>query len=164
MARKSKKTSKNSYGIEWASIIAGPLLLFLAALVFLGDSASSVGSLVASGLEYLMGDSYKYIFSPIIAALAVMIIFKRTVWNSVRFSGLLMFWISVCSLLEMWTPLDRHGLFDLSSFLIGLFGRTPAILLLAAGFFGSLYLVLRISYRKVLSSIQDRLPSAATVK
>ena len=164
MARKSKKAAKSSLGREWGSIIAGPFLLFLAALVFLGDSTSSVGSLVAEALDYLMGDSYKYIFSPIIAALAVMIIFKRTIWNSVRFSGLLMFWVSICSLLETITPLEKHGLFDLSGFLIGLFGRIPAILLLAAGFFGSLYLTLHISYRRVLSSIHERLPSVATVK
>jgi len=93
-----------------------------------------------------------------------MIIFKKTIWNSVRFMGLLLFWVSACSLLEMISPLDRHGLLDLSGFLVGLFGKVPTALLLAAGFFSSLYLTLHISYRKMLSSIHERLPDVSTVK
>lgn len=93
-----------------------------------------------------------------------MIALNRLSWNLARFFGLLLFWISVASLSEMWDSSKPNGMLDFFDVFKDLFGRTPAVIFLVATFLLSLYLTLRISYRKVISHLHSKLPSVESVK
>ncbi len=136
----------------------------MAAIVFFGESSSLVGGMIESALRSLLGEFYKAFFVPIVALVAVGIIFGRLAWNSARFFGLLLFWISVASLSERWDFSRANGLFDSYGLVKDLFGDVPAILFFVGALLVSLYLTLRISYRKVLSHLHSKLPSVETVK
>ncbi|MFB0964211.1 MAG: hypothetical protein QMC36_00625 [Patescibacteria group bacterium] len=142
----------------------GGFLLFLAALVMFGDKTSLVGGALEGALSLLLGVRYREFFVPIVAAIGAMIAVNRLSWNFARFFGLLLFWISVTSLSEMWQPSAWNGYLDFFDIFKDLFGRSPAVIFLVVVFLVSLYLTLRISYRKVISHIHSKLPSVESVK
>lgn len=139
-------------------------MLFLAALVLFGDKSSLVGGALEGALSQLLGVRYREFFVPIVAAIGGMIAINRLSWNFARFFGLLLFWISVASLSEMWQPSVWNGYLDFFDIFKDLFGRSPAAIFLVVIFLVSLYLTLRISYRKVISHIHSKLPSVESVK
>ncbi|MFZ4461000.1 MAG: hypothetical protein ACOYN2_00130 [Patescibacteria group bacterium] len=102
MARKKK--SRPTWNFELSNVIAGWVLFFLSVLAFFGDQSSVFGSYLVSALTYLLGDLYRIIFVPIVGILAGLIIFNRLSWNSVRFIGLLMYFISLTSLIAAFRP------------------------------------------------------------
>lgn len=57
-----------------------------------------MGSVVANIGTTIFGTDYRYIFAPIVTILGFFIVINKLSWNMVRFVGLLMFWISVVSL------------------------------------------------------------------
>lgn len=93
-----------------------------------------------------------------------MIAINRLSWNLARFFGLLLFWISVTSLSEMLDPSKSNGMLDFFDVFKDLFGRLPAGIFLVAALLVSLYLTLRISYRKVISHLHSKLPTVESVK
>ncbi|MDQ1343656.1 MAG: FtsK protein [Patescibacteria group bacterium] len=115
-------------------------------------------------LTSLLGVHYRIFFVPIITAMGTLIAVNRLSWNFARFFGLLMFWVSVTSLSEMWDPSVWNGNFDFFDIFKDLFSRKPAGMFLVVLFFLSLYLTLRISYRKVISHLHSKLPSVESVK
>lgn len=129
-----------------------------------GDKTSLVGGALEGALSQLLGVRYREFFVPIVAAIGAMIAVNRLSWNFARFFGLLLFWISVTSLSEMWQPSAWNGYLDFFDIFKDLFGRSPAVIFLVVVFLVSLYLTLRISYRKVISHIHSKLPSVESVK
>ncbi len=81
----------------------------------------------------------------------------------VRFIGLLMFWISVVSLENIFAHPFESGLLDFGSFFVTFLWKTPALAFLIGGFLVSLYLTLRISYRKIFGTIHQNLPSMPSI-
>ncbi len=128
MARKKK--SRPTWNFELGNVIAGWVLFFLSVLAFFGDSSSLVGSYLVSTLSYLLGDLYRWIFVPIVGIVGGLIIIGRLSWNSVRFIGLLLYLISLTSVLTAFRPYGANALLDFSGLLTSWFGRTPAILAL----------------------------------
>lgn len=123
-----------------------------------------MGGALEGALSQLLGVRYQIFFVPIVAAIGGMIAVNRLSWNFARFFGLLLFWISVSSLSEMWDPSKWNGYLDFFDVFKDLFGRSPAVIFLVVIFLVSLYLTLRISYRKVISHIHSRLPTVESVK
>lgn len=131
--------------------------------MFLGDSSSAVGSVTVETLTYLFGEYYRPIFI-VYGALAIGIVVNKLSWNGVRVVGLLLYSISIVSLITAFTPYGSHGILDFSVILTSWFGRAPMILAFVGGLLVSLYLTLRISYRKVFAAVHARLPSVNMVK
>ncbi len=71
-----------------------------------------MGGALESGLTFLLGHRYQLFFVPIVAAIGAMIAINRLSWNFARFFGLLLFWVSVTSLSEMWDPSKPNGALD----------------------------------------------------
>lgn len=161
---KKKKHQGPVIGQELRSLFFGGILLFLSALVAFGDASSLVGGAMDRALTSMLGQYYRAFFVPIVTAIGAMIALNRLSWNMARFFGLLLFWISVTSLSEAWNPTNWNGYFDLFDISKDLFGRLPAIIFLVVLLLVSLYLTLRISYRKVISHIHSRLPSVESVR
>lgn len=163
--KKKKPQTRPTWSYELKNSIVGWILLCLGVLVFLGDSQSTAGSFVADIGMALYGRDYRFVFAPIVTILGVLIAINKLQWNSARFFGLLLFWISTVSLESIFLDnLSSIGVFDFGSAAVHFFGRTPTILFLVGGVLVSLYLTLRISYRKILGTIHSNLPSVETVK
>ena len=124
------KKQRSSWNFELKNIVAGWLLFFLSVLTFFADRSSVVGAYLIEGLTYLLGDHSTWIFVPMVGVLSVLIIVNRLSWNSARVLGLLLYFLSVVSLVAVWQPYGNHGLFDISESLIAWFGRAPALLAL----------------------------------
>ncbi len=162
MAKKNKKI-RTTWNYELRNTIVGWVLLFLGVLVLAGDTASTMGSIVSSIGTAIFGTDYRFIFAPIITILGFLIVINKLSWNMVRLVGLLMFWISVVSLENVFGHPFEAGLLDFGNFFVTFFGKTPAIVFLIGGFLVSLYLTLRISYRKIFGTIHQNLPSMPSI-
>ncbi|EKD30055.1 MAG: hypothetical protein ACD_78C00170G0005 [uncultured bacterium (gcode 4)] len=163
MSKKKTKKSRPTWSYELRNTIVGWLLLFLGILVLAGDTNSTVGSIVADIGTIIFGTDFRWIFAPIVTVLGSLIIINKLSWSMVRLIGLLMFWISVVSLENIFSHPYEAGLLDFGSFFVSFLGYTPALVFLIGGFLVSLYLTLRISYRKIFGSIHQNLPSIPTI-
>lgn len=151
--------------VELQNMIVGGVLVVLGALMFLSTKeASTVGKYFALiGTSLFSSESYRWLFSPIMVALGVMILVKKASWSSARLIGLLLYFLSITSLLGIYRA-TTIGFFDLHEYLITFLGRTAAILSLAFLFLASLWMTLRISYRTLLSRVRESVPSLSTVR
>jgi DNA segregation ATPase FtsK/SpoIIIE, S-DNA-T family len=163
--RKSTHQKVSFFGtIEFQNIVAGSILVLLAVLMFLStQETSAVGGYFSDAGIFLFWEGYRYIFSPIVWALGVMILVKKASWSLWRLVGLFLFFASVTSILWFSRNVPQW-IFDLHANLGPLLGRTTAILACVFGFFASLYLTLRISYRTILSRVRESMPSISSVR
>jgi hypothetical protein len=111
-SKKKTKKSRPTWTYELRNTIVGWVLLFLGVLVLAGDNTSTMGSIVTSIGTTIFGTDYRFIFAPIITILGFLIVINKLSWNMVRFIGLLMFWISIVSLENIWFHPFNAGLFD----------------------------------------------------
>lgn len=162
MSSKSKK-QKSRYSQEFRNVFFWIALLFLWILGFFWDDKSVIGSYLSSFLDLLYGEQFRFIFSPVLLLLWVLISFKKLYWNNTRIVGLLIFWFSVDSIVWLFSGIST-GLFDISAFLESMFWRVPAVFFVIWGLFLSLYFIFKISYIQVLKNIHSNLPSYWTVK
>jgi len=130
MASKKKKNTRPTWSFELRNTIVGWLLLFLGVLVLAGDNSSTMGSIIASIGTTIFGTDYRFIFAPIITILGFLIVINKLSWNMVRFIGLLMFWISIVSLENIFFHPFQSGLLDFGSFFVSFLGKTPALVFL----------------------------------
>lgn len=163
-ASKKNKKTRPTWNYELRNTIVGWVLLFLGVLVLAGDSSSTMGSIVASVGTTIFGTDYRFIFAPIITILGFLIVINKLSWNMIRLIGLLMFWISVVSLENIFSPQAEAGLLDFGGFFVSFLGKAPALVFLIGGFLVSLYLTLRISYRKIFGTIHSNLPSLPSIQ
>ncbi len=71
---------------EFQNITAGGIALLVAVLMFLSTRESTiVGQILSRAGLFLFGSEYRYIFSPIVAILGLMIIIRRASWSIYRF-------------------------------------------------------------------------------
>ena len=160
-----KKTIHNSWmTIELQNILAGGILITLSALMFLATKeASVVGGYFSILGEKLFGVQYRWIFSPLLAILGTMILVKRASWSASRLTGIILFFLSVTSLLGLYAR-DTVGFFDLHEQTVKYFGRSATILGLLVLFFASLWMTLRISYRTIFSKLRESTPSLSSFR
>lgn len=86
-----------------------------------------MGKVLVETLTYLFGEYYRPIFI-VYALLAVGIVINKLSWNGVRVVGLLLYSVSVVSLITAFTPYGAHGVLDFSVIFTNWFGRAPMIL------------------------------------
>ena len=71
--------------------------------MFLATKENSiVGTYFSLIGEKLLGNEYRWIFSPLLALLGTMILVKKASWSASRFTGIILFFLSVTSLLGMY--------------------------------------------------------------
>ncbi len=92
-----------------------------------------------------------------------MILVKKASWWISRLIGLLLFYVSLTSMVSWYTK-SYVGYFDIYDPLTRLLGNSSAFLALVVAFFASLYLTLRISYRAFLSKVRESVPSLSSMR
>jgi DNA segregation ATPase FtsK/SpoIIIE, S-DNA-T family len=150
--------------IELQNIFAGGVLVILGVLMLLATKEASVAGKYLSivGMK-LFGAEYRWICSPILIVLGAMIIVKKASWSGSRLVGILLFFLSVTSLLGMYQR-DTIGFFDLHEQAVRFFGRSATILALITLVLASIWMTLRISYRTILSKVRSSVPSMSTMR
>ncbi|MBS9783783.1 DNA translocase FtsK [Candidatus Gracilibacteria bacterium] len=164
--RRTKKSTSSFLGSDFYHICIGTLLIILAVLVFFSTqevtttgNAPLIGKYLSKAGTLLFGkEYYRWIFSPIVGILGVMIIAKKAYWSGWRFVGLILFFLSATSLLG-WYSGEKIGLFNIYSELEKFIGKSSAFIFLFGLFFISIYLILRIAYWRALGKIKDITPS-----
>ncbi len=142
----------------------GGLCITLGVLMFFSaQETSTVWYYLSQFWLKLYWEYYRIIFSSILVALWWMIVVKKASWSISRLLGVILFWISVVSLLSFWSDI-KVAFFDSHIKLINLVWKTSAIIFLVFLFLSSLYLTLRISYRAILSKARQSLPSFRDVR
>jgi DNA segregation ATPase FtsK/SpoIIIE, S-DNA-T family len=149
---------------ELQNILAGGVLVILGVLMLLATKEASVAGKYLSivGMQ-LFGAEYRWIFSPILIVLGAMIIVKKASWSGSRLVGILLFFLSVTSLLGMYQR-DTVGFFDLHEQAVRFFGQSATILALITLVLASIWMTLRISYRAILSKVRSSVPSMSTMR
>ena len=162
--RKSTPHNTPLLSYELTNIIAGGVLVTLAVLMFLSASESSVIGIYMSraGVAFF-GAYYKWIFSPILMLLGVMILVKRASWSVSRLVGIVLFWLSTTSILG-WYAQSTIGYLDIYALLDRLMGASSALIAMIVLWFVALYLTLRISYRAILSKVRESVPSIRNMR
>ena len=111
----------------------------------------------------LFGTEYRWISSPLLIILGAMIIVKKASWSGARLVGILLFFVSVTSLVGMYRH-DVVGFFDLHEQAVRFFGSSATILGLLTLLAVSLWMTLRISYRVIFSKIRESAPSLSSMR
>lgn len=165
MAKKKVQHQTSFMTVELQNILAGGILITLGVLMFLSTTeASIIGKyFTLIGVSLFSLEWYRWIFSPIVIVLGIMILVKRASWSGTRLAGLLLYFLSLTSLFGFLQG-ESIALFDLHEHLVTFLGRTAAILTLLVLFFASLWMTLRISYRALLSRVRESVPSLSTVR
>lgn len=162
--RKTPSSHRPLISYELANIIAGGVLMTLAVLMFLSVNESSIIGVYMSRIGILFfGPYYRYIFSPILMLLGVMILVKRASWSVSRLVGIVLFFLSTTSILG-WYSQHTIGYLDIYSLLDRLMGASSALIALIVLWFVALYLTLRISYRAILSKVRESVPSMSRMR
>ncbi len=87
-----------------------------------------------------------------------MILVKKASWSASRFTGLILYFISLTSLVGAYQG-SLIGFFDLHIQATAFFGSQAMVLIFLVMFFASLYMTVRISYRTLLSKARSSIPS-----
>ncbi len=149
---------------ELQNIIAWGILLVLGALMFLATAEASIAGKYLSivGMK-LFWEQYRWIFSPILVILGSMILTKKASWWASRMTGIILFFLSVTSLLGMYKH-DVIGFFDLHEQAVRFFWGSAAILGFMTIFIASMWMTLRISYRTLLSKVRESVPTLSRMR
>jgi S-DNA-T family DNA segregation ATPase FtsK/SpoIIIE len=132
--------------------------------MFLSTSESSIiGAIMSKIGMQLFGESYRWIFSPIMITLGVMILVKKASWSISRLVGIILFFLSSASFVG-WYNKATVGYFDIYSMLDHLMWASSALIAIMVLWFVALYLTLRISYRTLLSKVRESVPSLSRMK
>ncbi len=162
--RKSTPIHRPFLSYELQNIIAGWVLITLAILMFLSTSESSIIWIFMSKIGILFfGQDYRWIFSPIIIILGIMILVKRASWSISRLIGIILFFIATTSILGWYTHITI-GYFDIYKMMEYLMGASSALIAMIVLWFVALYLTLRISYRTLLSKVRESVPSLTRMR
>lgn len=167
MAKKKntkKTTSKNVIRPDTKNIFIACLFIVLWAISIFSELDSTAGYFVFQVLNYLFGEYYQFIFSPIILLLGVFIFAKEGFWfNNSRFFGLLLYFVSINTLI--WAVNKTYdSLFNLQPSLAGFFWANAAFVFMLMVFFFSLFLMFRISYKKIFKKVMSFTPDLSTIK
>lgn len=179
--RKSTPKHTPLLSYELQNIIAGGVLITLAILMVLStrelgpnEVQPFVGSYMSQFGNTFFGASFRWIFSPILMILGVMILVKRASWSVSRFVGIILFFIASTSLVGWYSDYrsgtlgtSAHtsiGILDIFGLLKMLLGSPTTFIALIVLWFVALYLSLRISYRAIFSKVRESVPSMSRIR
>lgn len=167
MAKKKntkKVHSKNTIRPDTKNIFIACLFIVLWAISLFSELDSTAGFYVYKVLDYLFGVYYQFIFSPIILLLGIFIFAKEGFWfNNSRFFGMILYFLSLNTLIG---SLDKsyESFFNFQRSFAGFFWENAAFVFMLMIFFFSLFLMFRISYKKIIKKVMSFTPDLHTIK
>lgn len=167
MAKKKntkKVHSKNTIRPDTKNIFIACLFIVLWAISLFSELDSTAGFYVYKVLDYLFGVYYQFIFSPIILLLGIFIFAKEGFWfNNSRFFGMILYFLSLNTLIG---SLDKsyESFFNFQRSFAGFFWENAAFVFMLMIFFFSLFLMFRISYKKIIKKVMSFTPDLNTIK
>lgn len=167
MAKKKntkKNTSKNIMRPDTKNIFIACLFIVFWAISIFSELDSTAGFYVYKVLEFLFGSYYQFIFSPIILLLGVFIFAKEWFWfNNSRFFWLILYFLSLNTLI--WSVQKNYdSFFNFQVWFAGFFWENAAFIFMLMIFFFSLFLMFRISYKKIIKKVMSFTPELSTIK
>lgn len=167
MAKKKntkKVVSKNTLRPDTKNIFIACLFIVLGAISLFSELDSTAGFYVYKVLNYLFWVYYQFIFSPIILLLWIFIFAKEWFWfNNSRFFWLILYFLSVNTL--VWS-IDKNydSFFNFQKSFASFFWENAAFVFMLMIFFFSLFLMFRISYKKIIKKVMSFTPDLNTIK
>ncbi len=159
----AKKKAKKSYSNPTRNIILASILILLSAIWFFSETDSTLGYWMTEILSRLFWEYFKWVFSPVTALFWIFLFVKEwysfTYW---RFFGLLLFFLWVTTLIGSFSYYEAS--FNISLFLRDLLWKSTATLLSVVMVLLSLYLLFRISYKKIIKKVVSYTPDIDTIK
>ena len=165
MAKKKKTTKpKNSINYQTKNIFIAILFIILWIISLFSTQDSTAWMYADKILRIIFWDYYKLIFSPIVTLLWVWFLFKE--WFSVnnwRIFWLFLFLLSLTSLFGFW-DITYSWVFNFSNLLTTFFWSTVWIIFMVLILMFSLYLLFRVSYKKLIKKVISFTPDLQTLK
>lgn len=168
MAKKKNKkitqSKSNTIRPDTKNIFIATFFIVLWALSIFAETDSTAWFYVFRLLKSLFWNFYQIIFSPIILILGVLIFFKEWFsFNNSRFFGLILYFISFTSL--VWSFNNWYNsFFNFSDLLVSFFWNISWVIFLIMIFLFSLFLMFRISYKKILKKFISYTPELKAIK
>lgn len=167
--KKSKQTSLPAINPDTQNMMIGIFLIAISLLFFFTTQDPTNGEMPVIGQFlrgiglYLFGPYFQWIFSPVLLALGIMILMRKTEWNSLKFFGIFGFFISITSLIG-WFQSDLTGniFFNLYLPLKNMIGSEMTFILLLSIFLVSLYLIFQVSYSRILRHVSNHTKNVIT--
>ncbi len=163
MAKKKKSTPKQEvHNIDYKKIILALLFVFVSLIWFINfdDIEKPVlQSVFQPVLEKIFWWMFFLIFSPVMFALGIFLMFRKDIaMNSNRIIWLLLYFVSFTSLIGF-VKRDYAAYLDISSYLKELTWPVPTFWFMFLVLAFSLFLIFKISYKKIFIKIKDNIKS-----
>ncbi len=160
--KKSQKTQALSY--DYKNIFFSIFFILVWVVSLLWDSTSFLWYYINLSLELLFWIYYKYIFSIIVILIGFFLFIKENFsFNLSRFIWLILFLLSLTSLFWFFLK-DYKSVFNFSYTFINLFWFIPWIIFIFIILLFSLFLIFRISYKKIIKKAVSYIPDMETIK
>lgn len=162
--KKSKKSQTKAVRPETKNIIIACLFIVLAALSIFSELDSTAWFFTYKVLKFLFWDYYQFIFSPIILVLGVLVFVKEGFWfNNSRMFGLILYFISINTLIWSFDK-TYFSFFNFNTSLSSFFWSNASKVFMIMTLLFSLFLLFRISYKKIFKKVIWFTPDIQTLK
>lgn len=165
--KKNNKNIKKSSGkikSNTKNIFIASLFIVFWALSLFSELESTAGLFTYKLLYFLFWAYYKFIFTPIILLLWVLLFAKEGFWfNKSRLFWLVLYFFSINTLIG---GIDKNydSFFNFQSSLAAFFGSNASIVFMVMVLLFSLFLMFRISYKKIIKKVISFTPDISTIK
>lgn len=162
--KKSKKSQTQVVKPETKNIIIACLFIVLAALSIFSELDSTAWFYTYKVLKFLFWDYYQFIFSPIILVLGILVFVKEGFWfNNSRMFWLVLYFVSINTLIWSFNK-TYFSFFNFNNSLSGFFWANASIVFMIMLLLFSLFLMFRISYKKIFKTVIWLTPDIQTIK
>ncbi|MDD5212851.1 MAG: DNA translocase FtsK [Candidatus Gracilibacteria bacterium] len=153
MAKKKKQSANYKIPKEQKKAIIALVLFSLSLMTLFIDTNSVIGSNMYSFLSAVFGSFYKVIFSPILFLLSIFLFKRKDLsFNSVRFVGLILFFLSITSLVgSIFSPYD--AILNFYGELFIYFGQSTTIIFSVIILFLSILITFKLSFADFLEGL-----------
>lgn len=166
MARKKKKStkkSKNNLNSQLKNILIAIFFITFWIISLFSTNDSIAWEFAQKTLSFVFWEHYKYIFSPIITILGVFFLFKENYSvNNARLVGLVLYLFSITTLIGFYS--QYNSVLNISVLLKSFFGEIVWVIFMVLILMFSLFLMFRISYKKMLKKVISFAPDLETIK
>ncbi|MFO0764171.1 MAG: DNA translocase FtsK [Candidatus Gracilibacteria bacterium] len=156
MARRKSASQKPLVTQEFGSLIWGWGIGFLVVLLLFIDPSSTLGAAITRYAHILFGKHAFFMMLSILLPVALLLIVGKLRWNIERLVGIIIYLFGVVTFSGILLGSSGAAL-DYSSQVVRMLGSVPGGFLVFGGILVSLYLSLRISYRRVISHVRSQI-------
>lgn len=161
-----KKNKKHSSWIkpETKNIIIACIFIILWSISVFSELDSTAWYYTYKLLSFLFGEYYRFIFSPVVLILWVLIFVKEGFWfNNSRMFWLILYFISLNTII--WSLNKEYiSFFNLNSTFSNFFWANTSVVFMILLFLFSLFLMFRINYKQIIKKVISYTPDLASIK